>query len=107
MRPRLSAAWSVQNFLDGYARGDTPNPCVFCNRYIKWGFLLDYAQSVGADFVSTGHYARILPDPDARAGNGRISLWAGLDPAKDQSYMLSLLTPGPPGPLPFPSRRNE
>ncbi len=76
----------VGSFLDGYLLGDTPNPCVFCNRHIKWGFLLDYARSIGADYVATGHYARINQDP-----TGLFELWQGLDSAKDQAYMLSML----------------
>ena len=76
----------VGSFLDGYLLGDTPNPCVFCNRHIKWGFLLDYARSIGADYVATGHYARIKQDT-----NGLFELWQGLDSAKDQAYMLSML----------------
>ncbi len=76
----------VGSFLDGYLLGDTPNPCVFCNRHIKWGFLLDYANAIGADYVATGHYARIKQD-----SAGLYELWQGLDPAKDQTYMLSML----------------
>jgi tRNA-specific 2-thiouridylase len=77
----------VQSFLDGYARGDTPNPCINCNRYLKWGHLLEFAESIGAQYISTGHYARILPDEQ-----GKFSLWRGVDESKDQSYFLSLLT---------------
>ena len=50
----------VRQFLEGYARGETPNPCVTCNRYLKWGALWDYAKSIGADYLATGHYARVL-----------------------------------------------
>jgi len=76
----------VQSFLDGYRYGETPNPCIFCNRFVKWGFMLAFARSIGASFIVTGHYARIL-----RAENGLYELWKGIDPAKDQAYMLSLL----------------
>lgn len=77
----------VQQFLDGYDRGDTPNPCVFCNRYLKWGYLWDYAQSIEADCLATGHYARIV------TGLGKhYELWKGVDVSKDQTYFLSLLT---------------
>ncbi len=76
----------VQAFLDGYQQGETPNPCIFCNRYVKWGFLLSFAESIGAPFIATGHYARIT-----RAENGLYELWKGVDPSKDQAYMLSLL----------------
>jgi len=77
----------VQPFLDGYSKGDTPNPCIFCNRFLKWGYLLDYARSIGADLIATGHYARILQNPQ-----GKLELWRGMDASKDQSYFLSLLT---------------
>lgn len=77
----------VQPFLDGYSRGDTPNPCIFCNRFLKWGYLLDFARTIGADLIATGHYARIIQNP-----NGKLALWRGVDASKDQSYFLSLLT---------------
>jgi tRNA-uridine 2-sulfurtransferase len=77
----------VQPFLDGYSRGDTPNPCIYCNRQLKWGFLWEYCQSIGADYVATGHYARITPNTQ-----GRFELFRGVDLSKDQSYFLSLLT---------------
>jgi len=77
----------VQQFLDGYTRGETPNPCVTCNRFLKWGALWDYAQSIGADFLATGHYARVLARPE-----GHFELWKGRDPGKDQTYFLSMLT---------------
>ncbi|MFZ3071484.1 MAG: tRNA 2-thiouridine(34) synthase MnmA [Anaerolineaceae bacterium] len=76
----------VQSFLDGYQRGETPNPCIFCNRYVKWGFLLSFAESIGAPYIATGHYARVT-----RAENGLYELWKGVDPSKDQAYMLSML----------------
>lgn len=76
----------VQSFLDGYRYGETPNPCIFCNRFVKWGFMFAFAQSMGASFIATGHYARII-----RSENGLYELWKGIDPAKDQAYMLSLL----------------
>ena len=47
----------VQSFLDGYAQGQTPNPCLVCNRLIKWGLLLEHALAFGADYLATGHYA--------------------------------------------------
>jgi tRNA-specific 2-thiouridylase len=76
----------VQYFLDGYARGDTPNPCLACNRQIRWRFLLDHALAFGADFMSTGHYARITTDD-----RGRKQLLRALDRSKDQSYILHVL----------------
>jgi tRNA-specific 2-thiouridylase len=77
----------VNYFLDGYARGETPNPCLACNRHIRWEFLLDHALALGADFMSTGHYVRKQTAPD-----GRQLLLKGVDPAKDQSYVLHVLT---------------
>src|SRR5262249_25310525 len=56
----------VQYFLDGYARGETPNPCLLCNRQIRWTFLLDHALALGADFMATGHYARRQTTDDRR-----------------------------------------
>ena len=77
----------VQAFLDGYAQGVTPNPCLVCNRYIKWGFLLDHALALGTDYLATGHYVRRKVD-----NQGRIQLLRALDRSKDQSYALHLLT---------------
>jgi tRNA-specific 2-thiouridylase len=76
----------VASFLDGYARGETPNPCLVCNRQIRWEFLLDHALALGADFMATGHYVRL-----DRAGEV-VRLLKGVDPAKDQSYVLHVLT---------------
>lgn len=70
-----------------YAVARTPNPCVLCNRQIKFGLLLDFARSLGADRVATGHYAQLKPD-----AQGRIRLYRGADPAKDQSYFLAAMT---------------
>jgi tRNA-uridine 2-sulfurtransferase len=77
----------VQSFLDGYTRGVTPNPCVICNRQIKWGFLLDHALAFGADYLATGHYARKQGTED-----GRWQLKRSVDHSKDQSYVLYVLT---------------
>jgi len=77
----------VQSFLDGYARGVTPNPCVICNRQIKWDFLLNHALALGADYLATGHYARRRTTDD-----GRQQLLRSVDPSKDQSYVLHVLT---------------
>src|SRR5512147_2717248 len=76
----------VQYFLDGYARGETPNPCLVCNRQIRWTFLLDHALALGADAMATGHYARLEKQAD-----GIIRLLRGVDLAKDQSYILHVL----------------
>ena len=76
----------VQSFLDGYSTGKTPNPCMVCNLHIKWGFLMEKARSLGAEYLATGHYARL-----SRAEDGQMVLMRGLDGRKDQSYFLSLL----------------
>jgi tRNA-specific 2-thiouridylase len=76
----------VDYFLREYAAGRTPNPCLVCNREIRFGYLLEYARSLGARYLATGHYARICPH-----ANGQLALWRGVDPAKDQSYVLSVL----------------
>ena len=75
-------------FVREYARGRTPNPCIDCNREIKFGALLDWALEHGADALATGHYARVRQDPAAR----RWQLLQGQDRRKDQSYFLYQLT---------------
>ena len=77
----------VQPFIDDYLSGRTPNPCVECNRYVKWAQLLDAADAMGADFAATGHYARI-----ARLPNGRFAIRRAASLRKDQSYVLYKLT---------------
>ena len=77
----------VSAFLDGYANGQTPNPCLVCNRQIRWEFLLKHALALGAEFMATGHYVR-----KQVAEDGRQLLLKGIDPAKDQSYVLHVLT---------------
>ncbi len=77
----------VNYFINGYKSGETPNPCILCNQSIRWGFLLNHALSIGADAFATGHYARLMKDPE-----GNIHLLKGLDKAKDQSYVLSMLS---------------
>ena len=69
----------VDYFVAEYARGRTPNPCIACNTWLKFGRLFDFADSVGAELVATGHYARLLPGP---------ALCRGVDGGKDQSYVL-------------------
>jgi len=71
---------------ENYSSGMTPNPCVLCNRYLKFGELLNFAHSVGADGIVTGHYAKILMSDD-----GSVLLFRGKDKTKDQSYFLSLV----------------
>lgn len=78
----------VRNFIGEYRAGRTPNPCAVCNRTVKFGALLDRAREMGADYLATGHYARVRWDADA----GRYLLLRGLDPRKDQSYFLYGLT---------------
>ena len=74
----------VDYFVDQYIHGRTPNPCVMCNNWIKFGRLAEYADGVGAEFVATGHYARLVDDADS----GRRQLLRGVDADKDQSYVL-------------------
>jgi tRNA-uridine 2-sulfurtransferase len=73
----------VDYFVAEYTAGRTPNPCIVCNTWLKFGRLFDYADSVGAKYVATGHYARLVSMP---AGN--MALCRGLDESKDQSYVL-------------------
>lgn len=75
----------VDYFVDEYTAGRTPNPCLECNRHIRFELLLNKALGLGAQYLATGHYARV------RAVNGRYQLLRGIDPQKDQSYVLSVL----------------
>ncbi len=77
----------IRDFADTYAEGATPNPCIVCNREVKFGKLLDYALEQGFDAVATGHYARI-----EQAENGRGLLKKAVDTSKDQSYVLYSLS---------------
>jgi tRNA-specific 2-thiouridylase len=74
----------VDYFVDEYSAGRTPNPCVMCNNWLKFGRLFDFADSIGAEFVATGHYARL---ETGAAGDSPI-LKRGVDLSKDQSYVL-------------------
>ena len=76
----------VQAFVGGYLGGVTPNPCFVCNKMIRWGFLLDQARALGAEYLATGHYARIR-----KAETGKFELLRGNDQNKDQSYVLAML----------------
>jgi tRNA-specific 2-thiouridylase len=78
----------IDDFCQEYRRGLTPNPCVRCNHYIKFGALMDKVQEFGADRLATGHYARVVRDEK----NGKYLLKKGADTPKDQSYFLSQLT---------------
>jgi tRNA-specific 2-thiouridylase len=74
----------IDYFVGEYNRGRTPNPCVRCNDWLKFGRLVQYAQAVGADYIASGHYARIGVDP----ATGQPALLRAVDPLKDQSYVL-------------------
>jgi tRNA-specific 2-thiouridylase len=74
----------VDYFVDEYLAGRTPNPCIVCNTWLKFGKLLEYADGVGAAFVATGHYARLVPATEGEPP----ALLCGVDPTKDQSYVL-------------------
>ncbi|MBU3955248.1 tRNA 2-thiouridine(34) synthase MnmA [bacterium] len=78
----------IDYFCDEYSRGKTPNPCVVCNKELKFGKLLDKAKALGADFLATGHYARV--DYDDK--KSRYILKKAKDVSKDQSYFLFALT---------------
>ena len=73
----------IDRFISEYGQAKTPNPCVFCNKYIKFGVLLDKARELGFDRLATGHYARV-----ERSSDGRFLLKKATDQNKDQSYFL-------------------
>lgn len=73
----------IRNFIDTYMNGATPNPCIVCNKLLKFGALLDHELELGADMIATGHYANIEQDT-----NGRYLLKKAVDLKKDQTYML-------------------
>lgn len=74
----------IQNFIQEYLSGRTPNPCIVCNKIIKFDYLLSKIKSYEADYLATGHYARIIFDEPS----GYYQLKKGIDPEKDQSYFL-------------------
>lgn len=74
-------------FVDEYINGRTPNPCIACNRYVKWEALLKRSLDIGADYIATGHYSRVEKLP-----NGRYSIKKSITDAKDQTYALYNLT---------------
>ncbi len=76
----------ISRFICAYENGLTPNPCVYCNRYIKFSALYTQAEKLGCDFIATGHYARI------EQSGGRYILKKGMDESKDQSYVLYSLS---------------
>ena len=78
----------ISRFVSSYMAGETPNPCVECNRYMKFGALFEYAREHGCEYIVTGHYARVEYDPKY----GRRVLKRAIDETKDQSYVLYSLT---------------
>jgi tRNA-specific 2-thiouridylase len=74
----------IENFIQEYLNGRTPNPCVVCNRTVKWGDLLQKANELGADFIATGHYAKIVKDENSK----RYKLKSDPSNKKDQTYAL-------------------
>jgi tRNA-specific 2-thiouridylase len=87
----------IESFLDEYALGLTPNPCLECNRAVKFGALLARARALGFDYVATGHYARVR-----RGASGAYQLLRAAQREKDQSYMLYMLGQGDLARLMFP-----
>ncbi|MGL5434788.1 MAG: tRNA 2-thiouridine(34) synthase MnmA [Lachnospiraceae bacterium] len=77
----------IDYFVEEYLKGRTPNPCIACNRYVKWESLLKRSMDIGADYIATGHYAQIEQLP-----NGRYALKKSVTAAKDQTYALYNLT---------------
>jgi len=77
----------IDNFVEEYFAGRTPNPCIRCNRYVKWEALLDRSLEIGAEYIATGHYARLEKTPE-----GRFAIKKSVTDAKDQTYALYNLT---------------
>lgn len=86
----------IDDFVGGYLAGATPNPCVECNRHLKFSYLYDLARSMDADYLATGHYAVIKKE------GGSYGLYRGADPLKDQSYFLYCLQKKQLGHVLFP-----
>ena len=78
----------IQRFIESYENGATPNPCIYCNRFMKFEILLARAKTLQMDYIVTGHYAKIEYD----GGTGRYLLKKGADTSKDQSYVLYAMT---------------
>jgi tRNA-uridine 2-sulfurtransferase len=76
----------VSYFKQGYLQGDTPNPCLVCNQQIRWGFLLQHALKLDAEYMATGHYVRLR-----QAETGEVQILRAVDDRKDQSYVLHVL----------------
>ena len=87
----------IEPFVDQYIRGFTPNPCVLCNRHIKFPYLIREADLRGAEFIATGHYAQVVRSPGPSSGNITTGpypqLRKGVDESKDQSYVLYGIRP--------------
>lgn len=79
-------AFVIDDFINQYIKGNTPNPCIVCNKYIKFGKMLEIAKKYGYDKIATGHYAQIKKE------NGRYLLCKAVDKTKDQTYVLYCLT---------------
>ncbi|MEM0011516.1 MAG: tRNA-specific 2-thiouridylase, partial [Candidatus Bathyarchaeia archaeon] len=77
----------IQPFIEGYSKGYTPNPCIFCNKQIKFGVLWEQAKKLGCEFLATGHYARVGKDDE-----GNVVLLKGRS-KKEQSYFLYNISP--------------
>lgn len=77
----------VDYFINGYAQGITPNPCLICNKQIRWGYLFDRTMRMGSNLIATGHYAQLK-----ERKNNSIRLFQGADKSKDQSYVLGTLS---------------
>ena len=77
----------IDYFVDEYLHGRTPNPCIACNRYVKWESLLTRSMDIGADYIATGHYARVEQLPNGRYAIRHSATWS-----KDQTYALYNLT---------------
>lgn len=86
----------VQFFIDEHAAGRTPNPCIECNRQVRFTYLYEQAMALGADYLATGHYARVTRGPDD------YQLQKAVDEAKDQSYVLHVLNQGQLAHVMFP-----
>ena len=97
----------VEYFVDEYTAGRTPNPCIMCNTWLKFGKLFEYADGVGAQYVATGHYARLMCDEVSGGDSAPPALCRGRDESKDQSYVLFGIDRGLLSRLKFPVGRHR
>lgn len=81
----------IEPFVNSYTTGLTPNPCILCNKFIKFPLLMEEAEKRGAEYIATGHYARV--EKSQKSDNDAVLLKKGIDPKKDQSYFLYILKP--------------